>query len=83
MSWTTTTRTAAEELGPPDCKNSSTGNEPHDHLITEAYVEFTQESVTEQRFLEDFDYDERSSVRAEDEPITLKEKACRPVCRRQ
>ena len=24
MSWTKTTRTAAEELGPPDCKNSST-----------------------------------------------------------
>ena len=25
----------------------------------------------------------RSSTRAEDEPITLKKKACRPVCRRQ
>ena len=25
----------------------------------------------------------RSSMRAEDEPITLKKKACRPVCRRQ
>ena len=25
----------------------------------------------------------RSLTRAEDEPITLKEKACRPVCRRQ
>ena len=57
MSWTKTTRTAAEELGPPDKKNSSTGYEPNDHFITEAYVEFTQESVTEQRFPEDFDYD--------------------------
>ena len=51
-------RTAAEELGPPGCKNSSTGYEPNDHFITEAYVEFTQVSVTEQRFPEDFDYDD-------------------------
>ena len=58
MSWTATTRTAAEELGPPDNKNSSTGYEPNDHFITEAYVEFTQESVTEQGFPEDFDYDD-------------------------
>ena len=58
MSWTKTTRTAAEELGPPDNKNSSTGYEPNDHFITESYVEFTQESVTEQRFLADFDHDD-------------------------
>ena len=51
MSWTKTTRTAAEELGPQDHKSSSTG-----FFITEAYVEFTQESVTEQRFPEDLDY---------------------------
>ena len=57
MSWTTSPRTSAEELGPLAEKNSSTGYEPNDHFITEAYVEFTQESVTEQRFLEDFDYD--------------------------
>ena len=57
MSWTTTTRTAAEELGPLDHKNSSTGYEPNDHFITETHVEFTQESVAEQRFPEDFDYD--------------------------
>ena len=58
MSWTTTTRTAAEELCPQDFQNSSTGYEPNDHFITEAYLEFTQESVTEQRFPEDFDYDD-------------------------
>ena len=46
MSWTTTTRTAAEELGPPGKKNSSKGCEPHDHYITEAYFEFTQEVRT-------------------------------------
>ena len=51
-------RTAAEELGHPDKKNSSTSYEPNDHFITEAYVEFIQESVTEQRFPEDFDYDD-------------------------
>ena len=72
MSWTTTTRTSAEEL-------------PNDHFITEACVEYTQESLTEQRFPEDFDYDDITigQTRAEDEPITLKEKACRPVCRRR
>ena len=58
MSWTATTRTAAEELGHPDSKNFSTVYEPNDHFITEASVEFTQESVTEQRFPEDFDYDD-------------------------
>ena len=57
MSWTSTTRITAEELGPPDF-NSSTGYEPNDHFLKEAYVEFTQESVTEQRFSEDFDYDD-------------------------
>ena len=60
MSWTTTTGTAAEELGPQDNKNSSTGYEPNDHFITEVYVEFIQESVTEQRFPEDFDNDDIS-----------------------
>ena len=44
--------------GPLDNKNSSKGYEPKEHIITEAYVEFTQESVTEQQFPEDFDYDE-------------------------
>ena len=42
MSWTTT----------------RTGYGPNDHFITEACVEFTQESVTEQRFPEDSDYDD-------------------------
>ena len=58
MSRTTTTRTAAEELGPPDKKNSSTSYEPNEYSIMEACVEYTQESVTEQRFPEDFYYDD-------------------------
>ena len=35
MSWTKTTRTAAEEQGHPDSQNSSIGYEPIDHFITE------------------------------------------------
>ena len=51
-------RTSTEEIGPPDKNNSSTGYEPNDRFITEAYVEYTQESLTEQRFSGDFDYDD-------------------------
>ena len=51
-------RTAAEESGSQDCNFSSTGYEPNDHFITEAYVEYTRESLSEQRFPEDFDYDD-------------------------
>ena len=51
-------RTAAEESGPQDNKFSSTGYEPNDYFLTETYVEFNQESATEQRFPEDFDYDD-------------------------
>ena len=46
------------ELGPLAKKNSSTGYEPNDHFIAEVYVEYTQESLSEQRFLEDFDNDD-------------------------
>ena len=77
--------TAAEVSGPQDYKFSSTGYEPNDYFLTETCVEFNQESVTEQRFPEDLDYDSvrRSSTRTEDESITHQEKACRPVCRRR
>ena len=87
MSWTTTTRTSAEELRPPDEKNSSTSFEPNDHLITEAWVEFAQESVSNGSLKTSTTMTSpsvrRSSMRAEDEPINLKEKACHPVCRPQ
>ena len=39
-------------------KTNKTGYEPNDHFITEACVEYTQESLTEKPFLEDFDYDD-------------------------
>ena len=51
-------RTAAEESGPQDFKFSSTSYEPNDYFLTETYVEFNQESVTEQQFTEDLDYDD-------------------------
>ena len=51
-------RTADEESGPQDYKFSSTGFEPNDNFLTETYVEFNQESLTEQRFTEDLDYDD-------------------------
>ena len=51
-------RTAVEESGPQDHKHSSTGYEPNDYFLTETYVEFNQESVTEQRFSEELEYDD-------------------------
>ena len=51
-------RTAAEESGPQDYNFSSTGYEPNDYFLTGTYVELNQESVTEQRFTEDLDYDD-------------------------
>ena len=51
-------RTAAEESGPQDYKFSSSGYEPNDYFLNETYVEINQESVIEQRFPEDFDYDD-------------------------
>ena len=47
-------RTAAEEPGP----QASTGYEPNDCFLTQTCAEFNQESVTEQRFPEDLDYDD-------------------------
>ena len=44
MSWITNLRISAEEL--------------NDHFISETYDENTQESLTEQRFLEDLDHDD-------------------------
>ena len=64
-----------------------TGYEPKDYFLTETYVEFKQESVTEQRFPEDMDYDDAAIGQklllshTEDKSITPNEKACRLVCR--
>ena len=56
MWWTNTLHTSAEDLGTLAENNASTGHEPNDHFITEAFVEYTQESSSEQRFPDDFDY---------------------------
>ena len=45
-------------MGSTDKSFSNTGFEPKDYLLTETYVEFNQESMTEQRFPEDLDYDD-------------------------
>ena len=58
MSWITSLRTSTEDLGTLAEKNSSTSYEPNDHFTTRAHVEYTQESFGEQRFPEDFDYDD-------------------------
>ena len=58
MSWINTLRTTAEDLGTLAENEPPTGYEPNDHIITEAYVEYTQESLSEQRFPDDFDYDD-------------------------
>ena len=51
-------RTFAEDLGTLAGNDSSTGYEPNDHFIREAHAEYTQESSGEQRFADDFDYDD-------------------------
>ena len=58
MSWINTLRTSAEDFGTLAENNSSTGYEPNDHFNTEAYVEYTQESLGEQQIPDDFDYDD-------------------------
>ena len=45
-------------MGSNDKNFSHTGYEPNDYFLTETYVEFNEESVTEQRFPEDLDYDD-------------------------
>ena len=58
MSWINTLRTPAEDLGTLAENEPPTSYEPNDHFLTEAYVEYTQESSDEQRFPDDFDYDD-------------------------
>ena len=72
MWWTNTLRTSAEDLGTLAENEPPTGYEANDHFITEAHVEHTQESSSEQRFPDDFDYDD----------VTIG-KALRHACRRR
>ena len=58
MSWMNTLRTSAEVLGTLAENEPPAGYEPNDHFITEAYVEYTQEFLGEQRFPDDFNYDD-------------------------
>ena len=45
-------------MGSTDESFSHTGYDPKDYFLTETYVEFNQESMTEQRLPEDVDYDD-------------------------
>ena len=56
--WTNTLRTSAEDLGTLAEYDPLTGYEPNDHFITEAHVEYTQESTDEQQSSNDFDCDD-------------------------
>ena len=59
MWWTNSLCTLADEdLGTLAENEPPTGYEPNDHFITEAFVEYTQESSGEQRSPNDFDYDD-------------------------
>ena len=49
---------SAEDLGTLAENEPPTGYEPNEYHMTEAYVEYNQESLGEQRFLDDFDYDD-------------------------
>ena len=49
---------SAEDFGTLAENKSYTSYEPNDHFTTEAYVEYTQESLGEQRFPDDFDDDD-------------------------
>ena len=48
----------AKEKGSTDESFSNTGFEPKDYFLTKTYVESLTQSMTEQRFLEDVDYDD-------------------------
>ena len=79
---------SAKEMGSTDETYSNTGFEPKDTFLTETYVEFNQESMTEQRFLEDVGYDdakigEMLSKATENKSITPSEMACLLVSRRR
>ena len=50
--------TSAEDLGTLAENEPPTGYEPNEYHITEAYVDYTQESSVQQRAPNDFDYDD-------------------------
>ena len=49
---------SAEDLGTLAENEPPTGYEPNEYHITEACVDYSQESLVEQRFPDDFDYDD-------------------------
>ena len=95
MWWTNSLCTLAnEDLGTLAEYDPLTGYEPNDNHFTEATEHHIQESSVENGSPNDFEYDDvtislhhcsprsEKMMRAVDEPVTLKKKVCRPVCRR-
>ena len=74
-------------MGSTDKSFSLTVFEPKDYFLTETYVEFNQESVTEQRFSEDVDYDDAAIGQmlfdAYRGQVDHSERECRLFCRRR
>ena len=79
-------------MGSTDKNVSTTGYQPKDNFLTETYVEFNEESMTEQRFPEerfpeDVDYDDAAIgemlflMHTENKSFTPSEKACLLVSR--
>ena len=60
MWWTNLLCNSAEDRGTLARERASHRffYEPNEYHITEAYVDYTQESLVEQRFPDDFDYDD-------------------------
>ena len=85
---------ANDDLGTLAEYEPLTGYEPNDYHITEATEPYIQESSVKNGSPNDVEYDDATigqalssprgekMMRAVDEPITLKKKVCRPVCRR-
>ena len=75
-------------MGSTDESFSNTGYEPKDYFLTETCVESLTESMTEQRFLEDVDYDDVAIGQMffnayREQVFTPSEKACLSVSRRR
>ena len=65
---------SAEDLGTLAENEPPTGYEPKEYHITEAYVEYTQESTGEQRSTNDFDYDDVTISKALSSPLFTEER---------
>ena len=89
MSWQKSLCNSAEDLSTLTENEPPTGYEPNKNHITEAYVEYTQESTCEQRSRNDFDYDDVTIGKALSRRVPKtsrslwRRRSVGPVCGRQ